>query len=276
MSAVATSASALATGAFVWFAFRQLKILQESRDDSRVSAQAAADAAGSSRELLELSRKSADQQSLMGAFPVVLASLETLSLGCLLRVANRGRTPALDVDVQLWIPYFEVDLPLRDFVDRFVPDDQKDRVLKEAPTELDGASAYALSARLIYPAIPAQTEVEIHLKTPTVPNSVNVLVQVRDVLGRNYSRLDWLYLGPGEKRYRLSGDAHNWNTSCPRLDFDGKPLREAPAADRGLEVPAFLAEDLRRNVGCFFKHAISLAAISDEELLEDAGVWRQL
>jgi hypothetical protein len=272
-SAVATLFLAVATAAFVYAAFKQIPILRESQHAAARSAEAAARAADAAETAVEVNRSAAFDQSIAAVFPMLFLTLRTSSYGPKVEIANRGQVPAVDVDLRILMVFFEEDVPLAEFAEKYFRDSDRLGLEEAGPVGEDG---WALADHLIYTYIPSQIKVTAECPSPLPPKNIYVLVQSRDVLGRNYARLDWYHLVEGEDRYRFSGEARHPAVHSPRLGLDFKPDPEEGAAEEG-KMPPFLEEEIARDIEPMSSHVFSVAYLREGAAdWEDRGEWEDL
>jgi len=267
-SAVATLGLALATFAFVIAAFRQLPILRDSQRSAADSANAATRAADAAEATVEVSQKAAREQSIAAVFPLLFMTLRPVEDGFSVSLANRGIAPAVDVAAYAFATFNEEDEPLEAFVAEWIRSDERGEVLEIGS---DSEGIWALRDHLYYAYIPPHQQVVAHCACPLEPRSVTILLQARDVLGRNFARAEWHYRLAGESRYRSGGiEAHSAD-EVPRLETDLEPSKSGGhISGAGLDS----IQKLHDAVGDFRAHAFSVAWVEGIGAdWEDRGEW---
>jgi hypothetical protein len=270
-SAVATLLLALATFAFVIAAFRQLPILRDSQRSAANSATAAARAADAAEASVEVSQQAAREQSIASVYPLLFMTVRPVPDGFALSLANRGTAPAVDVAIYTFATFNEEDVPLAAFADEWIQPDVRAEVL-ETGASSDGA--WALRDHLYYPNVPPRQQVVASCACPLEPSSVTVLLQTRDVLGRNFARVEWHFYVAGESRYR-SGVREGFSAEeVPRLDFEAGPLEPSEQ----LSAATLNSIDaLQGAVGNLRLHAFSVGWVQGiGPDWEDRGVWEDV
>jgi hypothetical protein len=220
-----------------------------------------------------IAREAFDQQSLVATYPQ-LACFASHKEGCVyLIIQNAGETPAFDVDAWVFLSYSAEEDDFRMFVERHVQEKHRGDVLSTILLRLVSTDGFfCISDRMVYFTMSRKKQVEVVLSAPPgLPDSFDVFLQFRDVVGRNFYAVYWFYIGAGEAadRYRLGAvdpqDLGRWT----RLEFTGFPSNEV-VDPSGAELP----EHFTRTV---WKSAISAGRLTTEwDGVEDRGEWSDL
>jgi hypothetical protein len=191
--------------------------------------------------------------------------------GFSISLANRGAAPAVDVAAYAFAAFSEEDDPLGDFVTEWIRPSERVEVLNIGS---DPEGIWALRDHLYYAYVPPRQQVVAKCVCPLEPRSVTVLLQTRDVLGRNFARAEWHYRIVGESRYRSAGTEAHSAEEVPRLDLELEPpesVGKVPDATlRSIQALTDAVGDLRM-------HAFSVAWVEGINAdWEDRGEWSDL
>jgi hypothetical protein len=266
IGAIGTFALAVATAAFTFAAFRQLPVLHQTQLDAARASDAAARAADAAEASVEIARKSSVEQSLAATFPMLDVSLSQLDDFLEVDVANRGLNPALDVDLIIFMEVHEEEAPLAQFVAERVLAAFQDTYAEVVPHDEEG---WALRDHLLYTAIPSRRRVVADCPSPLLSESVHVLLQYRDVLGRNYCRLDWYFRSrEGPERFHLAGDGRSQTVHAPRLNLE----MEIDSSTEDTKLPTTLKAELDLNIE---PYVIPMGFVREAGggTVEDRGRW---
>jgi hypothetical protein len=189
-SALATAALAIATFAFVIVAALQ-------RHDTSRTADAAQRAAVASEATIAMQRQSWDEESRLTTYPALFCEFFFDEQGTSIHVSNASSFPAADVDIVfLSLFHTDTDDPM-DFVRRFVAEEHRDEAVTNftAPPKGDDFNAWELSKffgfydHLTYATVPPRSAVTAPINAPFAPWQFTMLLQFRDLVGRNYCRV---------------------------------------------------------------------------------------
>jgi hypothetical protein len=269
ITAVGTAALALATGAFVVAAFRQLTPLRATQGASDRAAQAAARAADAAEQSVAITREAHEQQSALNTYPLLACEATFEDDVSTLVIANTGSMPAHDVEAHvLQLLWDEQQSPSEYLLNHAQSPDEQ-----EAPTPTH-EGCFAVRDILRYFVLPARRAVAAPLQLPTVENQLMVLLQFRDVLGRNYAQIYQLGLNaPEERRYRLLDGSTSGLLSLERLELITPELQKPmtmPSTDTAFG--SNLAEFIDINRASI---STGLMASSTADW-EDRGSWSDL
>jgi hypothetical protein len=266
VSALATGALAVATFGFVVVAWLQ-------RSDTRAAAEAATRAALASEASLTLQQATYSEQSRLATYPVLACDCTFDSSFAYLRLHNVSAVPALDID--LMVVDFRLDEydDYEDYVVKFVKQEYVDRFLGHAPDE-DGT--WGVYDHLCYGDVPPGRSIRAPLDFLGAPESLLVLLQFRDLLGRNYIRSYWIY----KSSNALKADAYVVNTTTepdpalgesPRLSLlKTHPVVGTDTARTITTAPAAVDEEFLPA----FNHSIPSGMLNKPQMsVEDRGVW---
>lgn len=130
---------------------------------------------------------------------------------------NHSDNAAQDVDVLIIGQYSIDDMPAERFRELYVEE------TRGAKPEIspDDEGFYGVYHHFIYCSAPPHRQVRAALEFPVQPDSLQVLLQFRDVLGNNYYRIYWLFTEPTvDDRFKIGSiDPHRAKT-WSRVDFD--------------------------------------------------------
>jgi hypothetical protein len=176
VSAVATGLLAVATFAFVVVAGLQ------SMDTVR-AAFAAQRAAEASEVTLDLQQEMWDTQSRLATYPALICDFSYDDWQAYLLLQNSTSLPAYDVELHV-LSSFGVELhPPDEFAVRYLSPEHQDAMQE---TEEGFFSIYD---HLSYAHVGPHRAVKAAIHSPTPAPFLHVLLQFRDLLGRNYCRL---------------------------------------------------------------------------------------
>lgn len=128
------------------------------------------------------------EQTRLAVFPPVECAVRLTEAGLVLRLANPGPVPALDVDVWLVAALHENYLSIAEFRDRYVPPGHADGLLSGRPAP-DEDGHYGVCDLVSHSYLGPQCEVSVPLPFPFEVPYLIAFLQFRDMAGRNYSRL---------------------------------------------------------------------------------------
>jgi hypothetical protein len=179
VSAVATAALAFATFAFVVAAFLQ-------RKDMRASAAAATRAAQAAESSVQLQREMFSEQSRLSMYPPLSLDLAYTTNHAVFRLTNAGSLPALDVDVAAISLRWDDAEPREEYFRSIIKPEHADAV---AALGTSDEGAFGVYDHAVYDVVPPGRAVTANFDFPDVPRQLNVLLQFRDMVGRNYQHL---------------------------------------------------------------------------------------
>jgi hypothetical protein len=226
-------------------------------------------------EANELGRESFEQQSVLATYPQISCYARHDEKSIILRIQNSGETLAFDVDVWIFAIYsFEGD-DFTSFVGTYVKDEYRREVLTALLPKLEEANDFfAISDHIVYYTMPRRRQVEIVLSAlPLLPNSFDVFLQFRDVVGRNYYAVYWFFQGEDDAagRYRLGAVQPEALGRVERLDFSGFPKNEV-IAPKGESLPDGLGDQ-----SAIWRASIPAGyLLAERGDIEDRGEWSDL
>ncbi|WP_445150963.1 hypothetical protein [Baekduia sp. Peel2402] len=256
----AIAQSVAAVGAVLVFG---VAVLQ--RSDARDSAEAALRAAVAAERSVDVQSASQMEQFRLMTFPPVGCEFSRDGTTAYVRVSNPGDYPAIDVDLSLLQILWADDQELEEYSAQHVDDEHQEEAQAVGETD-DGA--YGVFDHIVYSSVPPRRSVKAHLGFATEPDSMVVLLQYRDIQGRNYQALIHAYWTSSAGRY-TSYVVHEGNrvTEAPRLEMFG-----GTAPDR-----ADASEDMRRELLDFWEHAFPMGWLKGPmPEIEDRGTWSDI
>jgi hypothetical protein len=261
----AISAVAQAVAAFGALLVFYVAVLQ--RTDARDSAEAALRAAAAAERGVELQAGAQTDQFRLLTYPAVGVEMTTEGTQNYVRVYNPGQYPALDVDLVLLHILDERDETLEAFAARCAVPEHCALVAKAGVTT---RGAYAVQDHVYYSSIGPRRQVKAVTAFPAEPRSLALLLQYRDVQGRNYAHVLSAFWSTDDGRYTTL------------IEYEGDRLQESTRLDlfmsmaRGTNLPS-VSEDMQRNFIDYWDHSIPAAYLqSGRPEVDDRGVWSEL
>jgi hypothetical protein len=215
-----------------------------------------------------------EQQSVLATYPQIACSARHDGKSIILRIQNAGETLAFDVDVWIFATYVAGD-NFTSFVNSFVKDQYRREVLTALlPTLEEEDDCFAVSDHIVYFTMPRRRQVDIVLSAPPeLPDTFDVFLQFRDVVGRNYYAVYWFYVGEDEAvgRYRLGAIEPQALGRTERLEFAGFPRNEVVARSGG-GLPGRLGVQ-----AAIWRASIPAGyLVTERGEVEDRGEWSDL
>lgn len=197
----------------------------------------------------------------MAVLPAVHAFVKESNGEFKLVLSNYGAIPAYDLDFIALSYYFEDDMPVDVFLRSYLKKPQYFAGLKASPH-----GEYAVFDHGVNAVLPPRTRLTIVLPTVHRPDGLHLLLQYRDVAGRNYGQVFWFsHPQRVEKSDRLSLGSLRPKTprAIPRMAYD-KSLE----TEDGSALPEEFAE-----FDSIFECAVSIGVLREElGEVEDRGV----
>ena len=258
VSAIATGILAFGTFAFVVVAFLQ-------RQDSSRSADAAQQAASASEASVALQGEMYAEQSRLATYPPVACDFFFDDTQAFVHISNSGTVPALDVDIIALALIHEHEISPADYVRENVKAHYQEQYLGIG-TEDEGF--FSVFDRICYSIVPPKRVVTAPLDFLEIPNVMVILIQFRDLLGRNYLHFWNVSRSPDQESSRYIGIMRTESgiTESPRFDFIPH-ITEWPG----------LPDYVKREFIPVLKHRISSSiTVEESEDIEERGVWSDL
>lgn len=258
LSAIATALLALATFAFVVAAFLQ-------RNDTANAAKAARQAAEAAENSVMLQREVSDTQFRLATYPALACEFMHDDQNASLVLFNGTGLPAFDVDIMILSGYSaEDETAAAQFAALYVKSDRQDQV------QVSGDGFIHVYDRLAYATVPPHRAVEAPINAPDVPDYLTILLQFRDLLGRNYCRLYCCGKSkdPGSQSYSFS----LYVIPEDEILRDRERIELLTAKGRN---PPSEPPDLKREFSDAFACSISSGYLRSPQLeIEERGTWR--
>lgn len=208
------------------------------------------------------------QTNLIGVHPFLSLALTRRRNDVYIIVRNSSDLPATDVEVTVIGTYAGEDRSVSDFKQRFVQ--PKYQTEEWTPTSED---FYGVADSVIYYLFAPRQQVCAQLAFPDIPDTAYVFLQYRDVVGRNFLRIYWVF------RERPQKDAETYRVGS----IDPASLIPMPRVEdfRDSKVPSLLkgliaAKPLTDAID-MYNHSIAAGfTIAPYAGPEDRGEWSGL
>ncbi len=180
---------------------------------------------------------------------------------------NLGSAASGDLDVLVMSSYWDEDTP----VGQFLAENASD------PSSITLTSSdfglFGVYNRFLYASFPARRQVRVPLGFPAGHDNINVLLQFRDALGNNYSRVYWMFLSsPSDKRYRIGSLEPNCAETSSRIaSYEyAKGKLTLSTSDKESLPPALKGSDLLH----LLEHCVPLGKLRGSPGdVEEPGEW---
>jgi hypothetical protein len=258
ISAVSTSLLALLTFAFVVAAFLQW-------GDMRTAADASNRAAAAAEAAVQIQQATATEQSSLATFPVLGLELLEVAEKVYLRLYNASDLPAVAVDLVAIAAIDSMDVSPEEYVASNVGLESRSDY---ADLGTAGDGFFGVYDRLIYDDVSPRRVVVAPLGFLEPPESIHLMLQFQDLLGRSYLRSYWAHhaTDPGSRRYHVTmhTDPHGMLKETPRIPFEPQTLPD--------DVPEHLLEFRE-----IYRHSIPTGMLlGGQSSIEDRGTWSDL
>ncbi len=212
----------------------------------------------------------AQENQRLQLYPQVFCHTEKGADGISLVLQNLGDKAAGDVDVLLVCAFADEDAPYKGLIKMHGLPKYQESLRSVGPGE-DGF--YGVYFHFVYFSLPPRRQVRVPIDFPVPPDLLHALLQFRDVLGNNYYRFYWMFLGhPRDSRFRIGSIDPSSAKTYARLDFsiDSGPPPALVTTD-GSPLPP---ETETSDFAAIWAHSVSSGYFKQAALeVEDAGTW---
>lgn len=216
--------------------------------------------------------------------PAISCQIERRRSEIFINISNIGNNSAFNVDVLLITSYYSKYMSLKQFIQSYVPEVNRNRVSISTVDDL-----YGVSDHLSYPIFPFRKQVNAPIYLPGLSNNFKILLQFRDIQGQNYYQIYWFFDEKWRESVRvdknnvtenekpvsltLSGLYPTIPKVTPRIEPDLNTMGRTLTIGNNQQLP----DNIRREFGELWECSVSAdQTLMGKRLVEDMGTWTDI